>query len=116
MAVIISSHRRTVAMMNSIHTLLSENHPCTSFMASLRSGHPRTQYTITSTDLEPYSFGNGTLSASRDHHSSAAENRRTKSGFSFANGECVTHMRQGFPVQRLFAAPLRTICPSALTG
>jgi hypothetical protein len=29
MAVIISSHRRNVAMMNSIHTLLSENHPCT---------------------------------------------------------------------------------------
>src|SRR5262249_31412618 len=50
----------------------------------------------------------------RDHHSPAAENRRTKSGFSFANGECVTHMRQGFPVQRLFAAPLRSICPAAL--
>src|SRR5262249_61786762 len=49
MAVIISSHKSTVAMMNSIHTLLSENHPCTSFMASLRSGHPRTQHIITST-------------------------------------------------------------------
>jgi hypothetical protein len=39
MTVIISSHKSTVAMMNSIHTLLSENHPCTSFMASLRSGY-----------------------------------------------------------------------------
>jgi hypothetical protein len=35
MAVIISSHKSTVAMMNSIHSLLSENHPCTLFMASL---------------------------------------------------------------------------------
>ncbi len=35
--VIISSHKTTVAMMNSIHSLLSENHPCTSFMASLLS-------------------------------------------------------------------------------
>jgi hypothetical protein len=39
MAVIISSHRTTVAMMNSIHTLLSENHPCTLFMASLHPGY-----------------------------------------------------------------------------
>src|SRR6266511_215855 len=35
MAVIISSHKSTVAMMNSIHSLLSENHPYTLFMASL---------------------------------------------------------------------------------
>jgi hypothetical protein len=35
MAVIISSHKTNVAMMNSIHSLLSENHPCTLFMASL---------------------------------------------------------------------------------
>jgi hypothetical protein len=47
------------------------------------------------------------------HHSSVAENRRTKSGFSFANGDCVTHMRQGFPLQRFFAAPSRSICPAA---
>src|SRR5256714_13372055 len=46
------------------------------------------------------------------HHSSVAENRRTKSGFSFANGDCVTHMRQGFPLQRFFAAPSRSICSS----
>jgi hypothetical protein len=39
MALIISSHRTTVAMMNSIHTLLSENHPCTLFMASLHPGY-----------------------------------------------------------------------------
>src|SRR5262249_27111581 len=39
MATIISSHKTTVAMMNSIHTLLSENHPCTSFMASLHPGY-----------------------------------------------------------------------------
>src|SRR5262249_50068038 len=58
----------------------------------------------------------GPGSAPRDHHSSAAENRRTKSGFSFANGECVTHMRQGFPLQRLFAVPLRSICPAAVTA
>jgi hypothetical protein len=63
MAVIISSHRTTVAMMNSIHTLLSENHPCTSFMASLRSGHPRTQYTITSTNLEQDRAGNQSKTA-----------------------------------------------------
>jgi hypothetical protein len=44
------------------------------------------------------------------HHSSVAENRRTKTGFSFANGDCVTHMRQGFPLQRFFAAPSRSIC------
>jgi hypothetical protein len=36
---------------------------------------------------------------SRPDHSSVAENRRTKSGFSFANGDCVTHMRQGFPLK-----------------
>src|SRR5262245_21183380 len=39
MAVIISSHRTTAAMMNSIHSLLSENHPCTLFMASLHPGY-----------------------------------------------------------------------------
>jgi hypothetical protein len=61
MAVIISSHRTTVAMMNSIHTLLSENHPCTLFMASLLPAtmlHP-TKYIITSTvddGAEPYSY------------------------------------------------------------
>jgi hypothetical protein len=35
MAVIVSSQRTTAAAMNSIHSLLSENHPCTLFMASL---------------------------------------------------------------------------------
>jgi hypothetical protein len=35
MTVIISSHKSTVAMMNSIHSLLLKNHPCTLFMASL---------------------------------------------------------------------------------
>src|SRR5258708_15674657 len=35
MAVIVSSHRTTAATMNSIHNLLSENHPCTLFMVSL---------------------------------------------------------------------------------
>jgi hypothetical protein len=51
MAVIISSHKSNVAMMNSIHPLLSENHPCTLFMASLRPATmlPRAQYIITST-------------------------------------------------------------------
>jgi hypothetical protein len=51
MAVIISSHKSTVAMMNSIHTLLSENHPCTSFMATLHPGYhaPPTPHIITST-------------------------------------------------------------------
>jgi|SRR5262245_13126457 len=35
MTTIIISHRTTVAMTNSIHALLSENHPCTLFMVSL---------------------------------------------------------------------------------
>jgi len=39
MATIIISHRTTVAMMNSIHDLLSENHPCTLFMVSLHPGY-----------------------------------------------------------------------------
>jgi hypothetical protein len=39
MATIITSHRTTVTMMNSIHALLSENHPCTLFMVSLPSGY-----------------------------------------------------------------------------
>jgi hypothetical protein len=56
------------------------------------------------------------INAPGDHHFSSAENRRTKSGFSFANADCVTHMRQGFPVQRAFAAPSRNICPAALTA
>jgi hypothetical protein len=47
-------------------------------------------------------------SVSSHHHCSVAENRRTKSGFSFANGDCITHMRQGFPLQRAFAVPLRS--------
>jgi hypothetical protein len=69
-----------------------------------------------------YKLRNGVLlvgapSTNRDHHFSfVAENRRTKSGFSFANGDSVTHMRQGFPVQRAFAAPSRSICPAALTA
>jgi hypothetical protein len=54
----------------------------------------------------------GALAVASHHHSSVAENRRTKSGFSFANGDCVTHMRQGFPLQRFFAAPSRSICSS----
>src|SRR5262245_44841032 len=39
MATIIISHRTAVAMMNSIHALLSENHPCTLFMVSLHPGY-----------------------------------------------------------------------------
>ena len=39
MTTIIISHRTTVAMMNSIHVLLSENHPCTLFMVSLHPGY-----------------------------------------------------------------------------
>ena len=54
----------------------------------------------------------GALAVASHHHSSVAENRRKKSGFSFANGDCVTHMRQGFPLQRFFAAPSRSICSS----
>ena len=34
MTTIIISYRTTVAMMNSIHALLSENHPCTLFMVA----------------------------------------------------------------------------------
>src|SRR5215813_8360469 len=34
MATIIISHRTTVAMTNSIHALLSENHPCTLLMVA----------------------------------------------------------------------------------
>ena len=45
-------------------------------------------------------------------HCSSAENRITKRGFSAANGDSVTHMRQGLPLQRLFAAPLRSSSPS----
>jgi Alpha amylase, catalytic domain len=52
----------------------------------------------------------------RYHYSFVAENRRTNSGFSFANGVCVIHMRQGFPLQRSFAAPSRSICPAARTA
>jgi hypothetical protein len=37
-AVIISSHRATTATMYSIHSLLSENHSCTLFMASTPTG------------------------------------------------------------------------------
>ena len=60
------------------------------------------------------SVGDG-LRVNRElHYSFVAENRRTKSGFSFANGDSVTHMRQGFPLQRFFAAPLPSICPAAL--
>ena len=49
-AVIISSHKSTVAMMNSIHTLLSENHPCALFMAGVHPGYhaPIGQHIITS--------------------------------------------------------------------
>src|SRR5215475_979952 len=39
MATIVSRYRTTVAMMNSIHDLLSENHPCTLFMVSLHPGY-----------------------------------------------------------------------------
>jgi hypothetical protein len=62
MAIIISSHRTTVAMMNSIHTLLSENHPCTLFMASLHPGYhaPIEQDTLSHlrqmTEPVPYSY------------------------------------------------------------
>src|SRR5258708_8466967 len=62
MAVIISSHKSTVAMMNSIHTLLSENHPCTLFMASLHPGYhaPIEQGTLSHlrqmTEPVPYSY------------------------------------------------------------
>jgi hypothetical protein len=50
MATIVSRYRTTVAMINSIHDLLSENHPCTLFMVSLHPGyHDPTmgKYTIT---------------------------------------------------------------------
>jgi hypothetical protein len=40
MATIITSHRTTVAMTNSIHALLSEDHPWTLLMVSL---HPTNQ-------------------------------------------------------------------------
>jgi hypothetical protein len=51
MAVIVSSHKTTAATMNSIHSLLSENHPCTLFMASLLLATMlhRTKHIITST-------------------------------------------------------------------
>src|SRR5262245_17034016 len=39
MATIVSRYRTTIAMMNSIHDLLSENHPCTLFMVSLHPGY-----------------------------------------------------------------------------
>src|SRR5262249_12613058 len=39
MATIISRYRTSVAMTNSIHALLSENHPCTLFMVSLHPGY-----------------------------------------------------------------------------
>jgi hypothetical protein len=62
MAVIISSHKNTVAMMNSVHSLLSENHPCTLFMASLLPGYhapPNPIHHILglTTNLEPRDFG-----------------------------------------------------------
>src|SRR5215475_9535780 len=44
MATIVSRYRTTVAMMNSIHDLLSENHPCTLFMASLHPGYHEPQF------------------------------------------------------------------------
>jgi|SRR5215510_7936959 hypothetical protein len=62
MAVIISSHKSTVAMMNSIHTLLSENHPCTLFMASLHPGyhapieHDTLSHPRQMTEPVPYSY------------------------------------------------------------
>jgi hypothetical protein len=49
-------------MMNSIHTLLSENHPCTLFMASLHPGYhaPIEQGTLSHlrqmTEPVPYSY------------------------------------------------------------
>jgi hypothetical protein len=39
MTTIIISHRTTVAMMNSIHALLSENHPWALFMVRLHPGY-----------------------------------------------------------------------------
>jgi hypothetical protein len=39
MTTIIISHRTTVAMTNSIHALLSENHPWALFMVSLHPGY-----------------------------------------------------------------------------
>jgi len=50
MVTIVSRYRMAVAMMNSIHDLLSENHPCTLFMVSLHPGYhdpPMGKYTIT---------------------------------------------------------------------
>jgi hypothetical protein len=62
MAVIVSSHRTTAATMNSIHSLLSENHPCTLFMGQPPSGYhaPIEQATLSHlrlmTEREPYSY------------------------------------------------------------
>jgi hypothetical protein len=62
MAVIISNHKSTVAMMNSIHTLLSENHPCTLFMASVHLGYhativqDRLSHLRLMTEPVPYSY------------------------------------------------------------
>src|SRR6516164_7423881 len=59
-AVIISSHKSTVAMMNSIHTLLSENHPCDSWPASIPATMLQSDSTLSHllsmTELEPYSY------------------------------------------------------------
>jgi hypothetical protein len=64
--------------------------------------------------LHAADFGNGNPKSARraTNHFSAAENRSTKSGFSFANGDCVTHMRQGFPAPKSFRGTVAQNLPS----
>jgi hypothetical protein len=66
MTTIIITHRTTVAMTNSIHALLSENHPCTLFMVSL---HPTNQihYHVYGLMTEPPMEGCGTLATAASH-------------------------------------------------
>ena len=61
MATIASRYRTTVAIMNSIHDLWSENHPCTLFMVSLHPGYHDPQFRQAIT----FSGDGGALSASR---------------------------------------------------
>jgi hypothetical protein len=52
-----------------------------------------------------------------NHHSpSVAENRRLKRVFSAGSGDCVTHIRQGLPLRRVFPLPSRSISPAARTA
>jgi hypothetical protein len=55
------------------------------------------------------------LGAQRDVMTKVEEYRAKARECELRAGQ-VTHMRQGFPLQRAFAAPLRRICPAALTA